>query len=83
MKRRGGRTEKISISLDREDLRLLRRRADQLHAGNLSAAVSEGIQRLREELGRQALAEWLGAAGRTTAAARDRIRTEWRGKSKA
>ena len=41
MTERAGRTEKISISLRREDLAALRRRAKRLNAGNLSAVIAE------------------------------------------
>lgn len=76
---RPGRTEKISISLDRSDLSLLQRRARRLYGGNLSAAISEGVQRVKEEEGREALVAWLGDAARTTPAERDAVRAEWLG----
>ena len=74
---RSGRTEKLSVSLDRTELQLLRRRARRLHGGNLSAAIAEGVRRLREEEGREALVAWLGEAAATTAEARQAIRAEW------
>ena len=77
--RRSGRTEKISVSIEQEDVLLLRKRADHLYDGNLSAAIAEGVRRLREELGREALVDWLGAEGSTTAEQRDAIRAEWAG----
>lgn len=76
---RAGQTDKISVSLDRADLLALRRRARRLHGGNLSAAVAEGVRRVREEEGREALAAWLGAAGHATVAEREALRSEWRG----
>ncbi len=44
---------KISISIEDEDLRWLRRRARRAHGGNLSAAVAEGMHLIqhREALG--------------------------------
>ena len=74
---RAGRTDKISVSLDREDLAAIRARARRLYGGNLSAVVAEGIQRVREEEGREALVAWLGEAGQATPKEREAIRTEW------
>jgi hypothetical protein len=75
--KRAGRTEKLSISMNRADVALLRKRAEALYGGNLSAALGEGVARLREELGREALVSWLGASARTTAAAREEILADW------
>jgi hypothetical protein len=41
MATRGGRTAKLSISLDREDVKALRARARRLHDGNLSRTIAE------------------------------------------
>lgn len=71
-------TQKISISVDRADLALLKRRAQELYGGNLSAVVGEGVRHLREQEGREALARWLGKAGETTESQREAIRAEWR-----
>jgi hypothetical protein len=78
IKKRPGRTEKISVSLDRADAVTIRQRARRLHGGNLSAALAEGVRRLREEEGREALVNWLGAASRTTPEERDAVRDSWR-----
>jgi hypothetical protein len=59
-RRRSGRTEKISVSIDRSDLSLLQKRARRLYGGNLSAAIAEGVRRVNEEEGREALVAWLG-----------------------
>jgi hypothetical protein len=75
---RAGKTEKVSVSLDHADLALLRKRARRLHGGNLSAALADGIRRLREEEGREALVAWLGEAATTTEAEREAIHAEWR-----
>lgn len=77
--RRSGRTGKISVSLDRADLALLRKRARRLYDGNLSAAIADGVQRVKEEEGREALVAWLGEAARLTSEQRDSIRAEWHG----
>ena len=84
VKRRGsrpGRTAKISISLDRKDLAVLRGRARRLFEGNLSAVIAEGVRRVKEEEGREALLGWLGHAARTSPAQREAVRAEWRGKA--
>jgi Arc/MetJ-type ribon-helix-helix transcriptional regulator len=74
---RAGRTEKVSISLDRSDLAVLRKRARARYAGNLSAVVAEGVRRIQEEEGREALVRWLGDAAVTTAGEREAILAEW------
>jgi hypothetical protein len=74
---RAGRTDKISVSLDRKDLAAIRARARRLYGGNLSAVVAEGLRRVREEEGREALVAWLGDAGQATPEERDAIRAEW------
>lgn len=74
---RSGRTEKISVSLDRGDLEALRRRAKRLYGGNVSAAIAEGARRIREEEGREKLVAWLGSSSETTPEERDAIRAEW------
>src|SRR5262249_22272562 len=79
--RRPGRTDKISVSLDRADLAVLRRRAKKLYGGNLSAAIAEAARRIREEEGREALVAWLGDAAGTTPEEREAIRAEWRGEA--
>jgi hypothetical protein len=74
---RPGRTDKISVSLDRSDLAAVRRRARRLYGGNLSAVVAEGLLRIREEEGREALVRWLGEAGHATPEQQDAVRAEW------
>jgi hypothetical protein len=41
MSARPGRTEKLTISLDKREALVMKRRAKRLHSGNLSAAFSE------------------------------------------
>ena len=77
-RRRSGRTEKISISLDRADLSMLKKRAGRLHGGNLSAVIAEGVRRVREEEGREALVAWLGDAAKATPEQRASVRAAWR-----
>lgn len=75
---RAGDTEKVSVSISRADLRVLRRRARRLYRGNLSAVIAEAAARMLEEEGREALVKWLAEAGQATADERDTIRAEWR-----
>lgn len=70
-------TAKISISLEHSDLALLRRRAAELYGGNLSAAVGEGVRRIREQEGRESLVRWLGAAGQPSLEQQAAIEAEW------
>jgi hypothetical protein len=55
----------------------MRKRARRLHGGNLSAVVAEGIRRLQEEEGREALVTWLGEAATATPEEQHSIRQEW------
>ena len=41
MQKRAGVTDKISISLDRDDLKALKKRAKRLFGGNVSALIAE------------------------------------------
>jgi hypothetical protein len=52
---------KVSISIDDADLRWLKRRAQRLHGGNLSAAVAEGTRLVRHNEALGALLDHLGA----------------------
>ena len=75
---RSGQTDKVSVSIDRADLTVLRRRARRLYGGNLSAVIAEGVRRVREEEGREALVAWLGEAGSAVSQERDALRSEWK-----
>jgi hypothetical protein len=79
MAKRATRSAKISVSMDRADLALLRKRARRLYAGNVSAVIAEGVRHIREQEGREALVAWLGDVGDATAEERDAIRAEWKG----
>jgi len=59
-------TEKVSVSLKKEDLKVLRARARRLYGGNLSALLSDFAKLARYEEGADALLEWLGDAARPT-----------------
>ena len=76
-KRRKEQTGKVSVTVTAEDLRLLRARAQRLHQGNLSAAVADGVSRLREEEATNLLLERLHAPPLSDARYEE-IVAEWR-----
>ena len=57
---RSGKTVKVSVSLDREDLAVLRKYAKGAHHGNLSAAFAEAAKWIRQREARQWLIQKLG-----------------------
>ena len=77
MEKRAGVTQKISISLSRDDLAALRKRANRLYAGNVSAVIAELAADAKLLEGMDHLVDWLG--GRSLSdEARKRIDQEWR-----
>jgi len=54
--KRAGRTENVSVSLDRAVLKTLRERADSFHGGNLSAAIAEAAEVLHRQAARDYVA---------------------------
>lgn len=66
---RPGKTVKVSISIDREDLAILRRRARESYRGNLSAAFSEAARLIRQRAARTRLIDMLGGPTLTVGAA--------------
>ncbi len=60
MPSRAGNTEKISVSIDRADLAILKKRARRLHHGNVSAVIAEIVARAKEQEGLAELLDWLG-----------------------
>lgn len=74
---RSGRTEKISISLDREDLAVVRRRAKRVYGGNISKAIADAVQYLRYEEGRDTLIGAFGDDGMLTPAELESIASGW------
>lgn len=75
--KRSGKTEKISISLDRDDLAFIRRRAKLTHDGNLSGVIADAVRYLRYEEGRDALLEAFGDQGKLTPSELQDITREW------
>lgn len=68
-RKRAGRTVKVSVSLDREDLAVLRQHANSAHDGNLSAAFAEAARWIRQQEARRRLIEKLGGPTLTPEAA--------------
>lgn len=58
--KRSGNTVKVSVSIDREDLAVLRKYARAAHHGNLSAAFAEAAKWIRQRKARQWLIQRLG-----------------------
>lgn len=67
--KRAGRTVKVSVSLDVEDVAVLRRRARESYGGNLSAAFSEAARLIRQREARRRLVDMLGGPTLTPAMA--------------
>lgn len=65
MGKRAGITEKLSISLRREDVMTLKRRARRLYGGNLSAVIAELAADARLLEGMNELVHWLGGPSLT------------------
>jgi hypothetical protein len=75
---RGVNTEKVSVSLKKDDLKVLRRRAKRLYGGNLSAVLSDFAKLARYEDGADRLIEWLTESYSPGAAALAAVEDEWR-----
>jgi hypothetical protein len=59
-RKRAGRTVKVSISLDVNDIAVLKRRARKSYGGNLSAAFGEAARWIRQREARERLVGLLG-----------------------
>lgn len=57
--KRAGRTQSVSVSLDRDVLTMLRERAAAAHGGNLSAAIAEAAEVLHRHAAREVVASAL------------------------
>ena len=66
---RTGKTVKVSISIDKGDLAVLKRRARESYRGNLSAAFSEAARLIRQRAARTRLVDMLGGPSLTASAA--------------
>ena len=67
---RTGKTVKVSISIDKGDLAVLKRRARESYHGNLSAAFSEAARLIRQRAARTRLVDMLGGPSLTASAAK-------------
>jgi hypothetical protein len=65
MTKRAGITDKISISLPRDDLRALKKRAKRLYGGNVSAVIAELAADAKLLEGMNDLVNWLGGPSLT------------------
>ena len=74
---RAVRTEKVSVSFEKDDLKALRARAKRLHQGNLSKTLADLVRLARLQEGRESLLEWLHEAGRPTQDELDAVAMEW------
>jgi hypothetical protein len=82
MKKRAGVTEKISISVNQDDLKALKKRAARLYDGNVSAVIAELAADARLLEGMNDLVDWLGGPSLTVDDRRT-IDREWRGSTPA
>jgi hypothetical protein len=71
---------KVSVTIDRDKLRMLRRRAKRLHGGNLSAVIDEATEHLRRLEAMDDFLDHVGAPHLTPEEAL-RIEAEWRGEA--
>lgn len=71
-------TEKVSISVGKEDLKWLRQRAKR-SGGNLSAVIGEATRLLRQREARERLLARFGPDAEVSPAEADAIRAEWQG----
>jgi hypothetical protein len=71
-------TEKVSVSLKKEDLEVLRKRAKRLYGGNLSALLSDFAKLARYEDGADKLVDWLTESYKPGPDATAAIADEWR-----
>ncbi len=69
-------TEKISISVGKDDLKWLRRRAKR-SGGNLSAVIAEATRLLRQREARERLLARFGQDAKVSEAEAAAIRAEW------
>lgn len=60
MAKRAGVTRKVSLSVNREDLAMLKKRAKRLHGGNVSAVFADLIAEIRRREAWDRAVAWYG-----------------------
>jgi hypothetical protein len=70
-------TQKVSISVEANDLKWLRRRAKR-RGGNLSAVFAEATRLLRQREARERLLDRFGEDAKVSLQEANEIRAEWR-----
>jgi hypothetical protein len=60
MAKRAGVTEKVSVSVNRADLAMLKKRAKRLHGGNVSAVFADLIAEIRRREAWDRAVVWYG-----------------------
>jgi hypothetical protein len=60
MPKRAGVTRKVSLSIDRDDLAMLKRRAKRLHRGNVSAVFADLIEEIKRREAWERAVVWYG-----------------------
>jgi hypothetical protein len=60
MAKRAGITEKVSLSVNREDLAVIRKRAKRLHGGNVSAVFAELVAEIKRREAWERATAWYG-----------------------
>lgn len=60
MAKRAGVTKKVSLSVNREDLAVLKKRAKRLHGGNVSAVFAELIAEIKRRESWDRAVAWYG-----------------------
>ena len=83
MGKRAGVTKKVSLSVRKDDLRMLKERAKRVHGGNVSAVFADLIARIRREEALRKAFEWYGEAVVLTDEDRARIDREIFGRASA
>ncbi len=69
-------TEKVSVSIDADDLKWIKKRA-RGRGGNVSAVVAEGTRLLRQREAQERLLARFGKDGEVSADEAEQIRREW------
>lgn len=60
MAKRAGVTEKVSVSMNKADLAMLKKRAKRLHAGNVSAVFADLVEEIRRREAWERAVVWYG-----------------------